>query len=170
MKKYYTLLAIMFIAASCKSQNQVTYQNASRNLSIVFYTTADSAIQFSSDAGKAAMISYLNTLFSSNHIDSITCAWYDQADSSTKNLVFRCQNKTGGYFLTAISVKAAPVSIYVLEPSGGENHSCAGTNCSCCTFLKMKGKIVGCLCNCGAHPLCFNNCSGTCTHSVTTTQ
>lgn len=171
MKTMITLgigLLLFFPLTSCDAQTTLSYKNGAKAINVAFNKSSDSTITFTRAADSAIIINYLNSLFAGQNIKSIYEAWYDGVDPANKYLVFRCINSHGASYLIALSVKTAPDPI-ILEPGGGESHSCAGVNCSCCRFLKQKGQIVGCQCNCVVgHPLCGLNCSGRCDHNVTT--
>ncbi len=164
------LLSFVVSLTACKAQTSLTYRNTPRSINVTFNNGADSTITFVTDSDSSVIINYLNYLFAGQNINSIYEAWYDDSDTANRYLVFRCLNSHGGNYLMALSVRTAPDPI-ILDPGGGESHSCAGVGCSCCRFLKSSGQIVGCQCTCiVGHPLCGLNCAGKCNHTVTTSN
>ncbi len=168
MKKLLFFAGVVFSLISCHGQTTLTYRNTAKGITVPLNKGSDSTVTFVNSADTSVIINYLNSLFPEQNINSIYEAWYDEENAGNKYLVFRGVNLSKGKsYLIGISVRTALDPIF-LDPGGGESHSCAGTNCSCCRFLKQNGQIVGCQCTCVlGHPLCGLNCSGRCNHSVT---
>lgn len=169
MEKILYILAFMALF-SCKMHAQTQYRfadNGPHQADIRFNIVNDSTLSFADPDDETEMKNYIKEYFP-KQISVISGIKLDKT-AEDKYLIFVCSNEETENLNVAFCIRMGESELVPdIDLDGGYGHSCTGSNCSCCAFIKSKkGTIVGCYCN-NAPALCEWKSGQKCDHTVTT--